>query len=142
MDSVAAERLSARLGDQKDILCKRVAARLMSAFPELEHLLLLEGDISAETRLSRVSTERLFELVRAVLIFESYDVLDNEFQWAIGVLPRRGVTYQHQSAMVRCFCDEVYRLGLEVDEFTLMRDIENYMLRLIRTLYASIETDN
>jgi hypothetical protein len=141
MDSVAAERLSVRLRDQKDILCKRVAARLIAAFPELEHMLLLEGDISAETRLSRVSVERLFELVRAVLVFESYDVLDNEFQWAVGVLPRRGVTYQHQSAMVRCFCDEVYRLRLEVDEFTLMRDIEHYILRLIRTLYADTETD-
>jgi hypothetical protein len=142
MDSIAAERLSARLKEQKDGLCKRVAARLIAAFPELEHMLLLEGDISAETRLSRVSVERLFELVRAVLVFESYEVLDSEFGWAVGVLPRRGVTYQHQSAMVRCFCDEVYRLRLEADEFTLMRDIENYLLRLIRTLYASMETND
>lgn len=131
MNSAAASRVAARINDKKDMLCKRVSIRLLATFPEIMRMLKLEGDAAPEQRLTEVSTGRLAELVRAILIFETLSLADQEFQWAAGVLPRNGVTYRHQSFMVRWFFEELGRLGLDAEELMVIREVEHYILDVV-----------
>lgn len=137
MDSAAATRLAGQLTAQHKPLCQYVSARLLRAFPELSRSLRLEENYSPADRLSQVSVERLNELVRAVLLFDSPELADKEIDWAHGVLPRRGVTFQHQSAMIRWFFEEVRRLPLSPAELDLARDVEQHFLRAVSEAYHS-----
>src|SRR5690606_10523723 len=96
-------RLADLLNKQRQSICEPVAARLLRAFPELARTLRLEESYAPAARLSEVAVERLSELVRSMLIFELPALADQELRWAQGVLPRKGVTYEHQSALVRWF---------------------------------------
>ncbi len=135
MDQAAASRLAGQLSAQHKPLCQHVSTRLLRAYPELSDSLRLEENYSAADRLSQVAVERLNELVRAVLLFELPALVEQELIWAHGVLPRRGVTYQHQSAMVRWFFEEVRRLPLTAAEIELARELEQSMLRSVDTVY-------
>jgi hypothetical protein len=135
IDTVAASRLAGRLKRERDGLCRRLTPRLLAAFPEIARMLKLEGDVSVEERLNEAACERFCGLVQAICVFESFSVVDQEFRWAIGVLPRNGVSYDHQMAMVRWFFEELHRLGLEDDEAKLVSEIESYITHLIDQLY-------
>ncbi|NTU79641.1 MAG: hypothetical protein HGA45_09590 [Chloroflexales bacterium] len=135
MESTAAARLASQLSAQRKSLCQHVSARLLRAFPELTSSLRLEENYSATDRLSQVAVERFNELVRAILLFELPSLADKEIYWAQGVLPPRGVTYQHQSAMVRWFFEEVRRLPLSPAELDLTREVEQYFLNLVTNAY-------
>lgn len=135
MDSAAATRLAAQLSAQQKPICQYVSTRLIRAFPELSRTLRLEENYSATDRLSQVAVERFSELVRAMLLFELPNLADQELIWAQGVLPRRGVTYQHQSTMVRWFFEEVRRLPLTINEIDLAHELEQYILRSVDVVY-------
>lgn len=135
MDSAAAGRLAAQLAAHQKPLCHQVSARLLRAYPELTRTLRLEENYSPAERLSQVAVERLSELVRSVLLFDLPSLVEQELAWAHGVLPRRGVTYQHQSAMVRWFFEEVRRLPLSPPELELARELEQRMLRSVDAVY-------
>lgn len=137
MDSVAAEHLAQKLSSFCTPICMRVTTRLMHTFPELAQTLRLEAAASVEARLSEVSVERLYELVRAILMFNLLSLADKELRWAQGVLPRSGVTDKHQAAMIRWFFEEVREIGLTPTEVAITREIEEYMLDLLATIYAS-----
>jgi hypothetical protein len=138
MDSATATRLAGQLSAQQKPICHHVSARLLRTYPELTRSLRLEENYSATDRLSQVAVERFNELVRAVLLFELPSLAEQELSWAHGVLPRRGVTFQHQSAMVRWFFEEVRRLPLSPAEFDLAREIEQAMLRSVSEAYQTI----
>lgn len=135
MDSTVATRLAGQLTAQQKPLCQHVSSRLLRAFPELTNSLRLEENYSPADRLSEVAVERLNELVRAVLLFELPALADKELVWAKGVLPRSGVTHQHQSAMIRWFFEEVRRLPLGPAELGLAREIEQYFLSVVNEAY-------
>lgn len=135
MDSAAASRLAGQLAAQQKPLCQHVSARLLRAYPELTRSLRLEENYSPAERLSQVAVERLNELVRSVLLFELPALVEQELSWAHGVLPRRGVTFQHQSAMVRWFFEEVRRLPLSAAELDLARELEQCLLRSVDAAY-------
>ena len=135
MDAIIAARLASHLTAQRTLLCQQVSARLLRTFPELTRSLRLEENYSATERLSYVAVERLSELVRAVLLFDLPTLADKEISWAQGVLPPQGVTYQHQSSMVRWFFEEVRRLALSPAELALTREIELYFLNLVSSAY-------
>jgi hypothetical protein len=135
MDSVTANRLASQLKTMHRPLCQHVSARLLQAYPELSQMLRLEERYSPSERLAEVSVERLNELVRSVLLFELPTLADNELTWAAGVLPRSGVTMQHQSAMVRWFFEEVRRMGLTSAELELTYELERYFLQAISEAY-------
>jgi hypothetical protein len=135
MDSTAATRLAGQLSTQGQPICRHVASRLLRAYPEITRSLRLDEGYHAADRLSEVAVERLNELVRAVLLFEVLSLADTELTWAGGVLPRRGVTRQHQAAMVRWFFEEVRRLPLSPAEGELSREVELYFLGAIGTAY-------
>jgi hypothetical protein len=137
MDSVAASRLAGHLTAQQQTLCEHVSARLLRAFPELTHALRLEENYSPTARLSEVAVGRLNELVRAVLLFELPNLADKELGWAGGVLPRSGVTFQHQSAMIRWFFEEVRRLPLSAAEQHLSFEVEQHFLGVVNETYRS-----
>lgn len=136
MDTVAATRLAGQLGAQQQQLCQPVAARLLRTFPELSRSLRLEEQYSATDRLSQMAVERLNELVRSVLLFDLPALADQELTWAHGVLLRRGVTYQHQAAMVRWFFEEVRRLALSPAELALTRELEGYFVQAVTQAYG------
>jgi hypothetical protein len=135
MDSAAASRLAGQLSSQQQPLCQHVAARMLRAYPELTRSLRLEETYQPAERLSAVAVERLSELVRSVLLFELPALADSELTWASGVLPRRGVTEQHQTAMVRVFFEEVRRLPLTPAESDLTRELEQYFVGAIGQAY-------
>lgn len=137
MDSTIASRLAEQLSAQQQSLCEHVTARLLRAFPELTRSLRLEENYSPADRLSQVAVARLNELVRAVLLFDLPSLADKELSWAHGVLPHRGVTYQHQSAMIRWFFEEVRRLPLTAAELDLAREIEQYFLQVVNNVHHS-----
>lgn len=135
MDSAAATRLAAQLSSQHQSLCSQVSMRLLRAFPELTRTLRIEEAYTPISRLSAVSVERLNELVRAILLFELPSLADQELRWAHGVLPRNGVTYEHQTTMVRWFFEEVRKLPLSNAELAITREIEQYFLNQIRQVF-------
>lgn len=135
MDPGPAKRLAGMLGSQRTEVCDRVAERLLITFPELKGSLRLEEAYPPQHRLSTVSVERLNELVRAILLFDLPSLADQELAWARGVLPRSGVTYYHQDAMVRWYFEEVLSLDLPPSERLVAREIEYYLLSLLRNLY-------
>ncbi|MBX0329263.1 hypothetical protein K2Z83_16435 [Oscillochloris sp. ZM17-4] len=132
MESIAATRLADQLRSHQQELCNEVASRLLVAYPELKRSLRLEENYLPITRLSEVAVERLNELVRAVLIFELPSLADQELLWAHGVLPRNGVTAEHQSSMVSWFFEEVRKLPISAAEIAITREIEQYFLVQIR----------
>lgn len=136
MDSVTANRLAGQLNTMHKPLCRHVSARLLQAYPELSQMLRLEESYSPTERLAEVAVERLSELVRSVLLFELPTLADNELNWAAGVLPRSGVTMQHQSAMVRWFFEEVRRMGLTPPELELTYELERHFLHAISEAYT------
>jgi hypothetical protein len=138
MDTAAASRLAARLKEQKEPLSARLAVRLLQAFPEIEGMLKLEGEAAAPQRLVSSSSGRLCELVRAILIFEDLSLADKEFGWAAGVLPRSGVSYTHQTTMVRWFFEEARQLGIGADEDAAAREVEQHILRVLNDLYPRL----
>lgn len=135
IDSAAAARLAQHLSQQQQPLCEYVAHRLLRSFPELGATLRLEEQYTPVERLSEVAVARLHELVRSVLLFELPSLADRELEWAHGVLPRRGVTYEHQSAMIRWFFEEVRRLPLSAAELAVANEIEQYFLRAATQAY-------
>ncbi len=135
MDSLVAEGLATKIKEQKVPICRRVSARLLSTFPELTVMLKLEGEVAPETRLSSASVERLAELIRGILIFETFSLAEQEFRWAAGVLPRHGVNHDHQATMVRWFFGEVYHLDLNEAERALAHQVEQQMLDMVAVLY-------
>jgi len=137
MDTAAATRLADQLNRQRHGVCGSVAARLLRAFPELTRTLRLEESYSPAARLSQVAVERLNELVRSVLLFDLPALADEELRWAHGVLPRKGVTLEHQSAMVRWFFEEVRRLQLSADELAVARETEQHLLASISQAYQA-----
>jgi hypothetical protein len=135
MDSTAAAHLAEQLTDKHERLCENVAVRLLNAFPEITGTLRLEENHTPTSRLSHVAVTRLYELVRAVLLFEQPTLADTELHWAHGVLPRSGVTYEHQSALISWFFEEVARLPLNTNERRLVFDLERHMLAQVRKVY-------
>lgn len=139
MDSTVATQLAAQLQQVHQPLGRRVAQRLLQAYPELTHTLRLEESYPAIDRLSEVAVERLLELVRSVLLFGLPALADSELRWAVNVLPRSGVTYQHQSSMVRWFFEEVRQLRLSTAELKLTHELESYFLKVVTQVYSSVQ---
>ena len=135
MDSVAATKLASQLSRQHQPLCDHVSARLLAAYPELTRSLRLEENYTPVARLSEVAVERLNDLVRSVLLFDLPSLADQELQWAQGVLPRSGVTPEHQSSMVSWFFEEVCKLPISPVELAIAHEIEQYFLNQIRQVY-------
>ncbi|MFP4435979.1 MAG: hypothetical protein ACLFVO_01925 [Chloroflexaceae bacterium] len=134
MDPVAAEHLAEQLATQRTLICARVTTRLLLTFPELVQTLRMEAATSVEARLSEVASERMYELVRAILLFGLPNLAEQELRWAVGVLPRSGVTTEHQAAMIRWFFEETRQIGLEPAEIAITQELEQYMLDLLTTL--------
>jgi hypothetical protein len=132
MESVAATRLADQLRSHQHQLCNQVSSRLLAAYPELTRSLRLEENYQPIARLSEVAVERLNDLVRSVLLFDLPSLADQELRWAHGVLPRSGVTAEHQSSMVRWFFEEVRKLPISTMELAITREIEQYFLVQIR----------
>jgi hypothetical protein len=139
MDSSVATQLAAKLHQVHQPLGRRVAQRLLQAYPELTQALRLEESYPAVDRLSEVAVERLLELVRSVLLFELPSLADSELRWAVQVLPSSGVTYQHQSSMVRWFFEEVRQLQLSAAELQLSHELERYFLKVVTHVYSSLQ---
>ncbi|MEI8307262.1 MAG: hypothetical protein WCF99_09375 [Chloroflexales bacterium] len=135
MDSIAATKLANQLSSQQQPLCDRVSARLLVAYPELTRSLRLEENYTPIARLSEVAVERLNDLVRSVLLFDLPSLADQELRWAHGVLPRSGVTKEHQSSMVCWFFEEVRKLPISPVELAIAREIEQYFLNQIQKVY-------
>jgi len=134
VDPVAAEHLAEQLITQRALICTQVTNRLLLAFPELVQTLRMEAATSVEARLSEVAAERMYELVRAILLFGLPNLAEQELRWAVGVLPRSGVTTEHQAAMIRWFFEETRRIGLGPAELAITQELEQYMLDLLTTL--------
>lgn len=135
MDSVAATRLADQLNNHHQPLCHHVSARLLAAYPELVRSLRIEENYTPVSRLSAVAVEPLNDLVRSILLFELPALADQELRWAKGVLPRNGVTPEHQAMMVRWFFEEVRKLPISATELAVAREIEQYFLAQIRIVY-------
>jgi len=135
VDSIAATKLANQLSSQQQPLCDRVSARLLVAYPELTRSLRLEENYTPIARLSEVAVERLNDLVRSVLLFDLPSLADQELRWAHGVLPRSGVTKEHQSSMVCWFFEEVRKLPISPVELAIAREIEQYFLNQIQKVY-------
>ncbi len=135
MDSTAAAQLAEQLNDEQERLCEVVAVRLLRAFPEITQTLRLEENHTPTTRLLHVAVTRLYELVRAMLLFEQPTLADSELRWAHGVLPRSGVTYEHQAMLIARFFEEVATLPLTSNERRVAHEIERHMLAQVNQVY-------
>lgn len=135
VDANVAKRLADRLQAWQHIICTRVTTRLLVTYPELVRTLRLESVTSVEERLSQVSVVRLYELVRAILLFDLPELADKELAWAYGVLPRSGVTFEHQASMIAWFFDEIQQLGIEPDETIIVEMLKQRMLDVMQRIY-------
>lgn len=141
VDPEAAMRLAQRMSDNRAIVCQQVTRQLLTAFPDVVKTLRVEMTSSIETHLSKVSVERLYELVRAVLLFEMLELAERELTWAYGVLPRSGVTYEQKESMTRWFFTEVRQLGLPLPELAVTNELEDFFLDVLAKLYQTNRAD-
>lgn len=133
-----ARSLAARLDESCPHISMRVSERLLREYPELIDTLRMTTP-SAAARLSDVAVGRLCQLMRAVLLFRQPVLADKEFEWSVGVLPRYGVHFEHQNAMVRWFFEEVRALELTPPEHELADELEQHLLAVVASAHASVK---
>ncbi|MEF3275950.1 MAG: hypothetical protein K6356_16405 [Chloroflexus sp.] len=140
MNEAAATELARQIEEHRQALAERVASRLLRAFPELTHTLRLEEQYSPVERMAEVSVRPLSDLIRAMLLFDALEIAETELRWARGVLPRWGVSYEHTTAMIRWYFEELGRLTLSPAAQVVASEIERHLLGLMFRLYRSAET--
>ncbi len=137
MDETAANQLAQYVADHRQTISDRVAGRLLRAFPELMQTLRLEENYQPVERMAEVAVRPLSDLVRAMLLFAAPDLAETELRWARGVLPRWGVSFEHTTAMISWYFEELSRLPLTPSERAVAAELEQYLLNLMRRLYRS-----
>lgn len=142
MDEVAATQLARRVEEHRQVIAERVATRLLRAFPELTHTLRLEENYGPVERMAEVAVRPLSDLIRAMLLFDALEIAETELRWARGVLPRWGVSYEHTTAMIRWYFEELNRLPLSSAERTVAIEVEHHLLHLMVRLYRSNEPNH
>lgn len=140
MDEVAATQLARRVEEHRQAMAERVASRLLRAFPELMHTLRLEENYDPVKRMAEVAVRPLSDLIRAMLLFDALEIAETELRWARGVLPRWGVSYEHTTAMIRWFFEELHRLPLSPAERVIATEVERHLLSLMIRLYRTAES--
>lgn len=140
MDEIAATQLARRVDDHRQAVAERVAARLLRAFPELTHTLRLEENYGPVERMTEVAVRPLSDLIRAMLLFDALEIAETELRWARGVLPRWGVSYEHTTAMIRWYFEELGRLPLSPAERAVASEVERHLLNLMVRLYRATES--
>ena len=130
-----AERLAHTLQQHRDELCERVAARHLTAFPELAQTLRhLPGD-TPQQRIRAVAVDHFHTLIIATLSFGAPSLAENEYRWGGGVLPRNGVRQQHQIALVRTYAAEAHNLPLDIEERATLNYLATALISIIQALY-------
>ncbi|WP_322816845.1 hypothetical protein [Chloroflexus sp.] len=142
MDEVTASQLARRITEHRPALAKRVAGRLLRAFPELTHTLRLEENYDPVERMASVAVQPFSDLVRAILLFNTLEIAETELRWARGVLPRWGVAYEHTTTMIRWYFEELSQLPLSPAERLVVVEVEQYLLCLIARIYESSEPNH
>ncbi|WP_322510746.1 hypothetical protein [Chloroflexus sp.] len=142
MDEIAATQLARRVEEHRQAIAERVASRLLRAFPELAHTLRLEENYSPVERMAEVAVRPLSDLIRAMLLFDALEIAETELRWARGVLPRWGVSYEHTTAMIRWYFEELSRLPLASEERAVAGEIERHLLSLMVRLYRTAESSS
>jgi hypothetical protein len=132
------QALAAKIQLRQAVLGQVISRRLLETYPEINDSLRLEERYSPIERLAAVSVTRLSELVRAALIFGQPTLIDDELRWAIGYLPKQGVKFDHQDALVRWMFEEIRQMHLSNAEYNLSIELEQYIRERIKHLYRRI----
>jgi hypothetical protein len=132
------QALAAKIQLRQAVLGQVISRRLLETYPEINDSLRLEERYSPIERLAAVSVTRLSELVRAALIFGVPTLIDDELRWAMGYLPKQGVQFEHQDALVRWMFEEIRQMHLSNAEYNLSIELEQYIRERIKHLYRRI----
>lgn len=91
------------LEERRDHVCESASARFAQQF-EMLLLDLPRPDAAAFQRLAfRETPLRLHRLLQVVLRFQTLAVVEREYRWSWGILPRYGITLSHMLEMVRAY---------------------------------------
>jgi hypothetical protein len=81
-----------------DGICDATSAQILRAFPSLCYDPHRFDAVAFQRSAIRQTPHRLHKLVRFVLVFQSMAVVEQEYRWACGVMPRYGVNRTHMLA--------------------------------------------
>ncbi|HEX9441464.1 MAG TPA: hypothetical protein VF909_17390 [Roseiflexaceae bacterium] len=96
-------QLADRLEAQREPICDVVAARLETVFPSLGCDLLRAGTATFTQNVYQASAYGFHRLLQVALRFQTMSVIEGEYRWAWGILPRYGVTQNHLRAQMRWY---------------------------------------
>lgn len=106
--------LAVALEEHGNSICETTTAHFAAQFETLM-LDLPRPDAPAFQRLAFEETpRRLHRLLQVALRFQTITVIEREYRWSWGILPRYGITLRHMLAMVRAYFESA-RAALALD---------------------------
>lgn len=93
-----------------DALCGAVTMRLSAMFPALCYDAVRPDAELFQQQTFRETSRRFHCLIQVVLRLQSLIVVEQEYRWAMHVLPRYGVQPQHMLALVHLYFDLAHAL--------------------------------
>jgi hypothetical protein len=107
--------MAVALEDRGATICETTTTRFAALFETLL-LDLTRPDVTSFQRLAFEETpRRLHRLLQVALRFQTIAVIEREYRWSWGILPRYGITLRHMQSMVRSYF-EAARAILVLDQ--------------------------
>lgn len=130
--------LADQLARERNAICRVVSGRLERTFPELcDDPERPDRESFRRSALER-SPERLHTLLQTALRLQTLSVVEQEYRWLLGVLPRYGITARHMLAMAGWYFSEARaRLALDPIELAGLNELKRAVLRAIRAETAA-----
>ena len=130
--------LADQLARERNAICRAVSVRLGRTFPELcDDPTRPDRESFRRTALER-SPERLHTLLQTALRLQSLSVIEQEYRWLWGVLPRYGITATHMLAMAGWYFSMAReRLALDPGDLAGLNELKRAVLRAIRAVANS-----
>jgi hypothetical protein len=129
--------IAAALESQREPICESVSLQLETTFPALCYDL-MRADAAAFQKHTYHEVPRRFHRVMQVLLrLASVEVIEREYRWAWGILPRYGVTSEQLLAQVRWYFAAMRtRATLDADDLPHLEALEQTILQIIAQITA------
>jgi hypothetical protein len=103
--------IATALDAHHDLVCETIAARFADQFAGLCYDASRPDAESFQRQTFRETPRRFHRLVQVALRLQSLAVIEREYRWSWGILPRFGVTSRHMHALVRWYFEAVRALA-------------------------------
>lgn len=121
-----------------DALCSAAAMRLSSQFPALCYDPARPDAETFQQHMFRETPRRFHRLMQVVLRVQSLAVVEQEYRWAMTLLPRHGVQAQHLLVFIQIYFEVVRALVPPAQQDAPYVDtLESVIARIVEAVTAA-----